>query len=325
MAKVGLGRIPLPYNRLYTAFLLFKPCNPMHLMPQKYIDILTPFLKLGAVIQESEGLPSTTIENPDENLKANAYYFGQPEWAKEWLAFVHSYPELRERWHAVSGKWDDKVVVDIGCGPGNLLKTLGGDPALLIGIDVAPESLRLASELGYVPLLADAHDLPLKSGFADIVALNSTLHHVTDMSRVLMEAARLVNKGGLLVTDHDPQFSAWDYRGLGLIPWKLRKPIYRWMNRGGHRAEGNEQGWAERTEVHHRPGDGVTERMFREPLEAAGFDVSIYPHNIAIGREVKAGERGRAANKIQWAQRLSGIDPDSKEAALLLMCVARKR
>ena len=93
-------------------------------MPRKYIDILTPFLKPGAVIQESEGLPSTTIENPDENLKANAYYFGQTEWAREWLKFVHSYPELRERWHTVSSTWDDKVVVDIGCGPGNLLKTL---------------------------------------------------------------------------------------------------------------------------------------------------------------------------------------------------------
>ena len=104
----------------------------MHLMHQKYIDILTPFLKPGAVIQESEGLPSATIKNPDENLRANAYYFGQAEWAREWLKFVHSYPELRERWHAVSSTWDDKVVVDIGCGPGNLLKTLGGHPALLM-------------------------------------------------------------------------------------------------------------------------------------------------------------------------------------------------
>jgi hypothetical protein len=65
--------------------------------------------------------------------------------------------------------------------------------------------------------------------------------------------------------------------------------------------------------------------MFRAPLEAAGFDVRVYPHNLAIGREIKTGERGRAANKFRWAQRLSGIDPDSKEAALLLMCVARKR
>jgi len=297
----------------------------MEASAQKYIDTLTPVLKPGAVIQECQGLPSTRVENQDENLKANAYYFSQTEWVREWLKFVHSYPELRERWHAVSGKWDDKVVVDIGCGPGNLLKTLGGHPALLIGIDVAPGSLRLASTLGYVPLLADAHDLPLKSGFADIVAMNATLHHVTDMPKVLLEAARLVNNGGVLVVDHDPQLSAWDYHGLGLTLWKLRKPIYRWMKRGGHRAEGNEQQWAERTEVHHRPGDGIMEQMLREPLEAAGFDVTIYPHNGVVGSEIKAGERGRAAAKFRWAQRLSGIDPDSKEAALILMCVAMKR
>jgi SAM-dependent methyltransferase len=292
---------------------------------QKYIDILTPFLQQGAVLQESEGLPNAPIKNPDENLRANAYYFGQTKWMMEWLEFVHSYPQLRERWHAVSGRWDDKVVVDIGCGPGSLFKTLGGRPALLIGIDVAPGSLRLASELGYVPLLADAHDLPLKSGFADIVAMNATVHHVTDMSKVLLEGARLVKNGGVLVVDHDPQLSAYDLRGFGLTAWKLRKPIYRWMNRGGHRAEGNEQEWVERTEVHHRPGAGVTEQLFRKPLEAIGFDVSMYPHNIAVGTEIKAGERGRAANTLRWAQRLSGIDPDSKEAALILMCVARKR
>ena len=48
----------------------------------QYIDFLTPFLKPGAVIQASEGLPSTAIENPDENLKANAYYFGHTEWVR---------------------------------------------------------------------------------------------------------------------------------------------------------------------------------------------------------------------------------------------------
>ena len=64
-------------------------------MPNKYMHTLTPFLKPRVVIQESEGLPSATIENQDENLKANAYYFGQTEWIRESLEVVHSYPELR--------------------------------------------------------------------------------------------------------------------------------------------------------------------------------------------------------------------------------------
>jgi hypothetical protein len=96
------------------------------------------------------------------------------------------------------------------------------------------------------------------------------------------------------------------------------------LNRGGHRSEGEEQAWAEKTEIHHRPGDGVTEDMVRSVLERQGFAVDVYPHNHRIGAGVLESKAGRAASKIRWAQRLSGIDPDSSAAALSLMIVARK-
>lgn len=288
----------------------------------KHIDHLKPFLKDGAVIDVQDGLPVAPIVNRDEGLEANAYYFGQTEWMRGWLKFVHRYPEFRERWHAVGASWDGKVVIDIGCGPGNVLASLGDKPAIAVGVDVAPGSLRLAEEMGYVPLLADANDLPLKNECADLVVLNATLHHCQDMDRVLLESARLVRPGGMLVLDHDPQLSAWNYKGFGMLLWKLRKPIYRWMKRGGHRAEGDEQQWAEKTEIHHRPGDGITEEMIRRPLEEMGFTVHVYPHNHKIGAGVLRGERGQAANKLRWGQRLSGIDSDSAAGALSLMVVA---
>ena len=292
---------------------------------ERYSSQLLPFLDPSTSPEDHAGLPYVPFAVKDETMEANAYYFGQTEWMEGWLAAVHRYPEFRERWHAVAGTWDGKVVVDIGCGPGNLLKSLGDHPHTVIGVDVAPGSLHMATELGYIPLLADAHALPLRSGFADVVALNATLHHCTDMGRVLLEAARLVKLYGVLVIDHDPQLSAWNYKGLGLAMWKIRKPIYRWMKRGGHRAEGDEQLWAERTELHHRPGDGLTEQMLREPLEHAGFDVAIYPHNHRVGAGVLQGEMGRAADKLRWGQKLSGIDPDSRAGALSLMCVAVRR
>jgi hypothetical protein len=96
------------------------------------------------------------------------------------------------------------------------------------------------------------------------------------------------------------------------------------LNRGGHRSEGEEQAGAEKTEVHHRPGDGVTEDMLRSVLEREDFTVDVYPHNHRVGAGVLESKTGRAASKIRWAQRLSGIDPDSNAAALSLMIVARK-
>ncbi len=186
------------------------------------MELLLPFLDAGVRVEEVDGIPAMEISRRDEVLEANAYYFGKKEWMAGWLAHVHRYPEFRERWDAVAGRWDGKVVVDIGCGPGNLLRSLEGAPQIAIGIDVARGSLEMAAELGYVPLLADVHAIPLRSGIADVVALNATLHHCVDMDTVLLEAARLVKPGGVLVLDHDPQVSAWNYRGLGLAVWKLR-------------------------------------------------------------------------------------------------------
>jgi ubiquinone/menaquinone biosynthesis C-methylase UbiE len=271
-----------------------------------------------------DGIPSHPIPNPSEGLKANAYYFGHPKWAKTWIDFVHRYPQFAPRWLAAAGTWDDKVVVDVGCGPGNLFAILKGSPKLLIGVDVSAGALRLAEQIGYTPLLADAHHMPLVSEFADYVALNATLHHCDDMVRVLTESARLVRPGGVLVVDHDPQFSAYDFRGLGKLLWNARVPLYRWLKRGGHSPEDDEQKWALATEIHHQPGDGLTRAMLTDTLRPLGFEVRLYPHNYQVGAEACAGQTACAPFKMRLTQRLSGINPNTPDGCLSLMCVATR-
>lgn len=292
--------------------------------PGSHMERLRPYLKADAQVRAGV-YPETVIPGYTEGMRANAHYFSHPRWMDDWLAFVHRYPELRERWMAVLGTLDDKVLVDVGCGPGNLLATLGGQPRVAIGVDIAPGSLERAAGVGYVPLRADAHDMPLRSGIADVVAINGSLHHLDDMRRGLIEASRLVRPGGLLILDHDPQQSAWDFRGLALMLWRLRLPLYRWLKRGGHTAADNEQVWALATELHHRPGDGLTAGLVRSTLAPLGFDIDIYPHSHFVGKEVMNGVMGRPPLKIRLAQRLSGIDPTSPEAALSLFVVARRR
>jgi hypothetical protein len=129
----------------------------------------------------------------------------------------------------------------------------------------------------------------------------------------------------VIVIDHDPQESAWHFRGLGRLIWELRRPIYRLLGRGGHSRHDDEQRWAEATEVHHHPGDGVSEAQLRAWLGPAGFDVAIYPHNHTVGAEVLQGQMGAKAFKYAGCQMLSGIDPRSRAAALSLFCVGKKR
>ncbi len=266
------------------------------------------------------------ILNPTPAIEANSYYFGHPDWGLNYFAACHRDEKFIELWQAVIGSWQGKIVVDIGCGPGNVyasLKEFCGEPQLLIGVDVSLGALKMASSLGYTTVLADAHNLPFVSGFADIVMLNASLHHCDDMEKVLQEAAKLVRPGGLLITDHDPQKNAYQFKGLGSLLWQLRLPIYQYIQRGGH-STAEEQSWGLATEVHHKACDGVTSEMFYEILESMGFGVKVYPHNHIVGAEALKGNYGRPFWKYRLAQRLSGIDPNSPEAALSLMCVATR-
>ncbi|GAB2464525.1 hypothetical protein GCM10011375_35850 [Hymenobacter qilianensis] len=172
-------------------------------------------------------------------------------------------------------------------------------------------------------MLADATNLPFISGFADYVVLNAALHHCEDMSVVLQEAARLVKPGGLLITDHDPQLSAWDYKGLAKLLWNGRLIIYKLTGHGFHKTN-SQQYWGLKCEIHHKPGHGVTKPFFVNTLEPLGFEVAVFRHNHEMGAEVLQGQPGKAELKYRMGNLLSGRNPNAEESALSLMCIARR-
>jgi ubiquinone/menaquinone biosynthesis C-methylase UbiE len=276
------------------------------------------------VYLNDDGLPVCEIPTFSSSMAANSYFFGHPAWGKEYFDTSHRHDKFRERWQAATGSWDGKVVVDVGCGPGNLFATIGGSPKVLIGIDISPGTLKMATKQGYTPLLADAHHIPLSDGCADLVVANATIHHCDDMARVLTESARLVKPGGLLVTDKDAQSTALNLSGLGLFAREMRFVIYRLIRSKYYLSQAYRNA-RQATETHNRkPGDGITPDLYYKTLEPLGFDVKIFPHNHDLGIEVLAGAIGRMSWKRRLAQKLSGIDPDTPESAQSIMCIAQK-
>ncbi|MDF5723892.1 MAG: class I SAM-dependent methyltransferase [Rhizonema sp. PD37] len=286
-------------------------------------SVLEKYLAEDTYVDWQKDIPTCQIANFTPAIKANQYYFDRPQWAQGYFEACHRDETFKKCWHSAMGSWDDKIVVDIGCGPGNLYATLGGSPKLLIGVDISRTSLEMAQKIGYTPILADAHDLPFIDGFADIVTLNATIHHCDNMTKVLAEAARLVRPGGLLITDHDPQQTAWNWKGIVVPLYKIRVPIY-WLLNGGKFMSKEEHDAMINTEIHHKPGAGVASRMYYQTLEPLGFTVKVYPHNHTLGAEVLQGNYGRSDLKYRFSQQLSGINPNSPEAALSLMCIARR-
>jgi len=293
-------------------------------MQKSLADVLEQYIAQDAyVIWQTGHISTSFIANFTTAMEANRYYYDNPQWAKGYFEACHRDEAFKGCWRAAMGSWNDKIVVDIGCGPGNLYASLGGSPKLLIGVDISRTSLEMARTIGYTPILADAHNLPFIDGFADIVALNASLHHCDNMTQVLAEAARLVRPGGLLITDHDPQQTAWNWKGLGMLLYKIRVPIYRLMS-GGKFMSQKEHDAMIASETHHKPGAGVTPELYYQTLEPLGFTVKVYPHNHTLGAEVLQGIYGQSEIKYRFSQWLSGINPNSPEAALSLMCVARR-
>ena len=276
---------------------------------------------------DRDSIPTGRVQQWTTGMQANAEFFGHQSYGQKYFKTENCSPAFGERWRAAIGSWDDKVAIDIGCGPGNLYATIGGTPRVLIGVDISRGALEQAMQVGYTPLLADAHHLPLVDNCADVVTLNAVLHHCDDMVEVLTESARLVRPGGLLVTDEDPQRTAWDHKGLGLLVNKARKqfPMYWLPGRGSLYRSKQERELRLATEIHnHKPGDGVTLDLYRDTLVPLGFEIELYPHNHDVGAELFTGNYGRSPLKYTLAQMLSGMNPNSPEAAQSVMCIARK-
>lgn len=99
-------------------------------------------------------------------------------------------------------------VLEIGCGTGRLLATLGG--RISVGVDVSEALLRIAASKGLAVARADAHRLPFAEGSFDAITAGNGVFRYLDYDRAFAECARVLRRGGRLAVH---QYSR---RSLGL-------------------------------------------------------------------------------------------------------------
>ncbi len=121
-------------------------------------------------------------------------YQSLPRWQKVDLALL----DLRE----------GHSVLDVGCGPGYLLRKAARRASLAVGVDLDHERLRAnaASSVEWASLgphpagfvVADGQRLPFADASFDRIICTETLEHVADAHMALRELARVLRPGGRL-------------------------------------------------------------------------------------------------------------------------------
>jgi 2-polyprenyl-3-methyl-5-hydroxy-6-metoxy-1,4-benzoquinol methylase len=99
-----------------------------------------------------------------------------------------------------------EVVVDVGCGAGNLKRYLNGQFSRYIGIDaIRYENFPDDGEFGRADL--DAGRVPLPDNIADAVISVETIEHLENPRAFVRELVRLVKPGGCVVITTPNQLS----------------------------------------------------------------------------------------------------------------------
>ncbi len=133
------------------------------------------------------------------------------------------------------------VAADLGCGTGELLIPIKQKAKRVIGVDKSPKMLeeaehRLASNGKGIELrIGEMEHLPMRDHEADTAVINMVLHHLPSPDSSILEAGRVLKKGGsLIIVDLDKHQNEelrkkYEHRWLGFT----RKNIERWLSAGG--------------------------------------------------------------------------------------------
>jgi 2-polyprenyl-3-methyl-5-hydroxy-6-metoxy-1,4-benzoquinol methylase len=117
---------------------------------------------------------------------------------------------------AIETEGSPPVVLDFGCGSGNLTRHLVELGCHVVAADVAPRFLKIINEkfgsTGQVETVRlNGRDLSaLEERSFDMVATYSVLHHLADYLGTVTALARMIRPGGVLFIDHEWSERRWE-------------------------------------------------------------------------------------------------------------------
>lgn len=145
--------------------------------------------------------------------------------SSELLVDRHVYKFLRE--HSTKGV--GQRALEVGSGRGSKTPFLVDGKAKLVGLDIAPQMAKLASESNQEPryafLAAEADRLPFASGSFDSAYFVAVLHHLPSIESEIREVRRVLREGGKVVV-LDPNGRSWIAKITRRFVARYQNPLY---------------------------------------------------------------------------------------------------
>ncbi len=130
-----------------------------------------------------------------------------------------------------------KFAVDIGCGPGLVLREMHHIYSYCVGMDISLGILRCAKnylrakEKRNIDLIcADIEYMPFRNSIFDVAAMYSVFHHLPNLNESLRETSRIMTSNSPLILFHEPneiRIRRIFEKTLIRLLWKVRAVLLR--------------------------------------------------------------------------------------------------
>lgn len=146
----------------------------------------------------------------EQNIRANRAYHDYV--AKNYerdprvrLGAMHANSAKRLEWlqRQYAIPTDSSLVLNLGCGTGNLMKKADEIFGFTVGMDISLNMLKQAKRYTNSLVQADALKIPLKSESLSLVFCAALLHHIYDLKVFFGSVYRVLKPGGIFYSDYD--------------------------------------------------------------------------------------------------------------------------
>lgn len=153
----------------------------------------------------------------------------------KWLSAVHD--QLKD----LSGTWEGKAVLDVGCGTGRLLERGLNEANQLVGVDLSKEMvdksralLNIKSSTEVIVKVADAYHLPFPGNSVDIALSTCVMFLLPEPEKGLSEMKRVLKSNGVIaMLNPSPEMSpeaASQYADTNGLMGFERESLLKWSN-----------------------------------------------------------------------------------------------